>query len=89
MRLSNRTTATSLVHRYEMPTNFYSYVPYYFHYFSNSYTSFHRGVTLHSCHSGHGPWCATFSEGDHDEPGQRYGQRKGKGKGKKTLSFPD
>jgi hypothetical protein len=38
------------------------------------------GVTLHSCHSEHGPWCTTFSEGEH------YGQRKGKGK--TILSFP-
>jgi hypothetical protein len=28
-----------------------------------------------------------FSEGDHYDPGQTYEQRKGKGKGKITLSF--
>jgi hypothetical protein len=77
--LLNRTIADSLVHRYEVPTNFHSFIPYYFPYVSNSYTSFFRGVTLHSCHSRHGPWCATFLEVDHDGSRQRYVQRKMKG----------
>jgi hypothetical protein len=61
-----------------------------FSYISNSCTSYLKGVTLHSCHSGYGPWCTTFSEGDHYDPGQTYEQRKEKGKekGKTILSFP-
>jgi hypothetical protein len=80
-RLPNRTiTASYPIHRYEVPANFHSYVTYYFPYFSNSCTSFLRGVTLHLCHLGYGPWCTIFLEGDHDRPGQRYEQRKGRGR---------
>jgi hypothetical protein len=35
-------------------TNLHSFFSYYFPYFSNSCTSFLKGVTLHSCHSGQG-----------------------------------
>jgi hypothetical protein len=81
----------------EVPINLLVFFSYYFSYISNSYTSYLRGVTLHSCHSWYGPWCITFSEGDHYDPGQTYEQKKGKGKEKEKgkgkektiLSFPD
>jgi hypothetical protein len=45
------------------------------------------GVTLLSWHSGYRSWCTTFSEGDCYSSKQTYEQRKGKEKGKTTLSF--
>jgi hypothetical protein len=88
-RLPNHTIPASSVYMYEIPINFHSFVPYYFSYFSNSCTSFHRGVTVHSCHLEQGSWYVTFLEGDHYRLGQRYRQRKGEGKEKTTLSFTD
>jgi hypothetical protein len=83
-RLPNQTIIASYtVHMCEVPTNLLIFFLYYFPYISNSCTSCLRGVTLHSCHSGYGPWCTTFSEGDHYGLGQTYEQRKRK----TTLSF--